>query len=60
MLARFSFPAGSMGPKVAAACSFVNETGGFAAIGALADIAAILEGRAGTRIDQSAQSLELG
>jgi carbamate kinase len=60
MLARLSFPAGSMGPKVAAACSFVNETGGFAAIGALEDIAAILQGRAGTRIDGSAKGIELG
>jgi len=60
MLAGFSFPAGSMGPKVEAACSFVNETGGFAAIGALEDIAAILDGRAGTRIVNSAESLALG
>lgn len=44
------FAAGSMGPKVEAACTFVEETGGWAAIGALEDAEAILEGRAGTRI----------
>lgn len=60
MLAGHSFPAGSMGPKVDAACSFVNETGGFAAIGALDELTAILDGRAGTRIDHSAKSLEVG
>lgn len=44
------FAAGSMGPKVEAACTFVEETGGWAAIGALEDAEEILEGRAGTRI----------
>jgi carbamate kinase len=42
------FPAGSMGPKVEAACDFVEDTGKVAAIGALEDITAIVEGRAGT------------
>jgi carbamate kinase len=42
------FPAGSMGPKVEAACDFVVRTGRPAAIGALRDIAAIVDGRAGT------------
>jgi carbamate kinase len=42
------FPAGSMGPKVEAACRFVERGGGMAAIGALADVASILEGVAGT------------
>lgn len=60
MLADHAFPAGSMGPKIEAACSFVNRTGGFAAIGALDQLAAILKGRAGTRIDHSAKALELG
>lgn len=45
------FTAGSMGPKVAAACRFVRETGHPAAIGRLQDVAAILAGRAGTWID---------
>jgi carbamate kinase len=44
------FPAGSMGPKVAAACQFAEKTGKVAAIGALADIAAIVRGEKGTLI----------
>jgi carbamate kinase len=47
-LRRERFPAGSMGPKVDAVCRFVELTGGLAAIGALADAAAILAGKAGT------------
>jgi carbamate kinase len=46
--------AGSMGPKVRAACRFVDATGGVAAIGALADARALLNGRCGT-IVQTAQ-----
>jgi carbamate kinase len=49
-LARYSFPAGSMGPKVEAACHFVEATGHRAAIGALKDIERIVEGEAGTQI----------
>lgn len=49
-----TFAAGSMGPKVAAAAEFVRRTGKVAAIGALDDAVAVLEGRAGTRlIEQS-------
>lgn len=44
------FDAGSMGPKVEAACGFVERTGRWAAIGALEDAVAIVEGRRGTRI----------
>lgn len=44
------FPAGSMGPKVAAACGFVSRTGKPAAIGALADAAEVVAGTAGTQI----------
>jgi carbamate kinase len=44
------FAAGSMGPKVQAACRFVQNTGKPAAIGALADAAAIVTGQAGTLI----------
>jgi carbamate kinase len=43
-----SLAAGSMGPKVGAACRFVEATGGMAAIGALADARALLDGRCGT------------
>jgi carbamate kinase len=42
------FAPGSMGPKVEAACRFVERTGGHAAIGALADAAAIVRGESGT------------
>jgi carbamate kinase len=45
-----SFPAGSMGPKVEAACRFVEATGGRAAIGALTQIQQIVEGDAGTQV----------
>ena len=51
-LSRFSFPAGSMGPKVAAACHFARASGCTAAIGALADIPAIVQGRKGTLINK--------
>ena len=47
------FPAGSMGPKVNAACRFVERTGAMAAIGALADAQAIVAGNAGTTVTQS-------
>jgi carbamate kinase len=39
-----------MGPKVDAAARFVEATGGRAAIGALEDIAGIIEGHAGTQV----------
>src|SRR3954447_4455368 len=44
------FPAGSMGPKVDAACRFVEATGGRAAIGSLAQIQQIVDGEAGTQV----------
>lgn len=47
-LRREDLPAGSMGPKVDAACRFVELTGDMAAIGRLEDAQEILEGRAGT------------
>lgn len=49
-LKTFTFPAGSMGPKVEAACQFVEETGKRAAIGALGEIQAIVAGDAGTQV----------
>lgn len=49
-LREVDLPAGSMGPKVQAACDFVEATGNAAVIGALADIGAILEGGAGTLV----------
>ena len=48
-----SFPAGSMGPKVDAACRFVEATGGRAAIGSLTQIQQIVEGTAGTQVTAS-------
>ena len=45
-----SFPAGSMGPKVAAASRFARFGRGPAVIGALDDLPQILEGVAGTRV----------
>lgn len=44
------FAKGSMGPKVEAACRFVEKTGKVAVIGALAEIEKILRGEAGTRV----------
>lgn len=48
-LSQYGFPAGSMGPKIAAAVA-VAKAGKFAAIGALADAVRILAGDAGTTI----------
>ncbi len=52
-LLRHDFAAGSMQPKVHAACRFVMRTGGMAGIGKLEDALAILEGRAGTLVSRS-------
>lgn len=49
-LAAHLFAAGSMAPKVEAACQFVRASGRRAAIGALGDIEALLAGDAGTQI----------
>jgi carbamate kinase len=49
-LRTYSFPGGSMGPKVDAAVKFARSTGRRAAIGALADIAQIVDGSAGTSV----------
>jgi len=45
-----AFAEGSMGPKVEAAREFVLRTGKRSAIGALEDIARLVEGGAGTQI----------
>ncbi len=45
-----NLPAGSMGPKVAAACGFATQTKNEAVIGSLADIDRIVAGTAGTRV----------
>jgi carbamate kinase len=49
-LRRQSFAAGSMGPKVDAACRFVERTGRSATIGALQEAGAALTGSAGTQV----------
>src|SRR5215472_7444826 len=49
-LAAHGFPAGSMGPKVAAAIRFASATGRRAAIGSLEQITDIVGGRAGTNV----------
>jgi len=51
-LSRMQFAAGSMGPKVAAACRFASATGKSAAIGALADLGKIIAGEAGTTVSK--------
>jgi carbamate kinase len=50
-LAAMSFAAGSMGPKVEAACRFARATGKRAAIGELSQLSRILSGESGTTVD---------
>jgi carbamate kinase len=59
-LSAFSFAAGSMGPKVDAACRFTKATGRKAAIGALRDLPAIVAGKAGTTVASGAQGVVYG
>jgi carbamate kinase len=47
-LAACGFAEGSMGPKIRAACQFVEQTGGRAAIGSIHDIAGLIRGEVGT------------
>jgi carbamate kinase len=49
-LEHYRFPAGSMGPKVEAACRFTRKTKNRSAIGSLDDITALVEGSGGTQI----------
>lgn len=49
-LEQLSFPEGSMGPKVAAACEFVRATGQVAAIGSLDALDQLLAGTTGTQV----------
>jgi carbamate kinase len=50
---QFAFPAGSMGPKVDAACHFARAGGKTAAIGSLADIGGMVRGERGTIINEN-------
>jgi len=54
----FDFPAGSMGPKVEAACQFAELTGKRAAIGALKDLGAMVEGVGGTTVTADQGEIE--
>jgi carbamate kinase len=54
----FPFPAGSMGPKVDAACMFAERTGNRAAIGALEDLSQIVAGEAGTTVTTECREIE--
>jgi carbamate kinase len=58
-LRQMHFAAGSMGPKVEAACDFAEATGKLAGIGSLADAEAILGGDAGTIVSQEFSGIEL-
>jgi carbamate kinase len=46
---QYNFDAGSMGPKVEAACSFVERSGQRAVIGSLKDIEGMVNGMSGTQ-----------
>jgi carbamate kinase len=49
-----AFAEGSMGPKVLAACLFVERSGRRAVIGSIEDTAALVRGEAGTRVTLAA------
>ena len=52
------FPAGSMGPKVAAACDFVLASGKHAGIGGLTNIDEMLAGERGTIVTNDIEGIE--
>ena len=58
-LSAMTFAAGSMGPKVDAACRFAKATGKNAAIGALGDLERIIAGEAGTTVSSAASGIAL-
>jgi carbamate kinase len=58
-LASAEFAEGSMGPKVRAACEFVERTGKRAVIGSIADTEALVRGEAGTVVAPDAVGLEV-
>ncbi|BES71314.1 carbamate kinase [Marinobacter nanhaiticus D15-8W] len=57
-LEKLSFAAGSMGPKVQAACEFARKTGNRAVIGALGDIESIVSGKAGTQVSTNYKGVQ--
>jgi carbamate kinase len=54
------FAAGSMGPKVEAACQFARATGRRSAIGQLSDLERIVDGEAGSLIALEMDGIEYG
>lgn len=54
----YRFAAGSMGPKVEAACDFVRKTGGIAGIGSLEEALPMLQGTAGTMFAGNINGIE--
>src|SRR5580765_2476737 len=59
-LEAMGFAEGSMGPKVRAACQFVEATGKRAVIGSMTDTPALLSGEAGTTITLDEAGVEIG
>ena len=57
-LAAAGFAEGSMGPKIRAACQFVEATGSRAAIGSIHDTVDLVRGEAGTIVSLDAAGLE--
>ena len=57
-LSATEFAEGSMGPKVRAACAFVEQTGGVAAIGSIKDAAKLARGEAGTTVAPAPAGVE--
>jgi len=55
---KLGFAAGSMGPKVQAACEFARNTGNTAVIGSLENIEAIVQGSSGTRIGLDTEGID--
>jgi carbamate kinase len=58
-LAEAEFAEGSMGPKVRAACEFVERTGKQAVIGSITDTGALIRGETGTVVALDAEGLEV-
>jgi carbamate kinase len=57
-LEALSFPAGSMGPKIEAACAFARTTGKPTLIGSLHEARAVIGGDAGTWVTPSVEGVE--
>lgn len=57
ILDSMQFAAGSMGPKIEAACGFARNTGNEAVIGTLTDIESIVRGQGGTRVSVTGAGL---